>query len=93
VLTLRSVLRGRKSGQWCGGSALVASIAALMIAAGLAQMRLAPWTLVWFAALFATRSGALLLLVRPALRARTLGIAEMALGLLFVAVMAWAWPK
>jgi hypothetical protein len=93
VLTLRAVLRGRKSGKWCGGPALAASVAALAVAAVLVRFRLAPWALVWFAALFAARSGAWLLLVRPALRARTLGIVEMALGLLFVGGMAWAWVE
>ena len=72
---------------------LALAVAGFAFASAFASAGFAPWLGAGFAALFVVRSYALLVWLRPAWRARTLGMVETALGLAFVAGLAATWPR
>lgn len=90
VLTVRNFLRLRKRQAFSIIPALLAAVAGIFLTARLAEYRLMPWLAMAFALVFATRTF-WLLLGRPRLTARTLGITEAALGALMVSVLSVAW--
>lgn len=91
VLTVRTWLRGRKTGVSRPFVPLVLVVAAVVGGAMLARAGLSPWPPVIFLALFAARSFVLLVSPRPAVRASTMGMIEAGLGILFVLATAVAW--
>lgn len=91
VLTVRANLRIKKGRTVSVYPALVAASVGLLLIGGLASLRLAPWTAALFATILAARS-IWLLLGRPRLTARTIGIAETVLGGVMVIVLALTWP-
>jgi hypothetical protein len=91
VLAVRALLRAQKTGERRVAPALVAAGVALVVAAGLARAGLAPRTAAALLALLAARAVALLVFSRRELRARTIGVMEAALGVIFVAFAAAAW--
>jgi len=92
VLSVRAALRGTKSGEHRPGLAVAAAAVACLIGIALARQSIAPWSAVGLLALLTARAIALLVFPRPALRARTIGMLEAALGVVFVLVTALAWP-
>jgi hypothetical protein len=91
VLTVRAVLRAQKTGQRRDGPAFIAAWLALGIGVTLAGAGLAPRTVAGLLGVLAVRAMVLLWWRRPALRARTLGIVEAVIGVVFVLVAALAW--
>ena len=91
VLCVRSFLRAKKTGVRRNRLALVASVLAVVTAGMLWAQRLIPFFGFAFMVMLALRAFALLLIFRPPLRARTLGMTEALLGVLFVAGVAIAW--
>lgn len=91
VLCVRAFLRAAKSGIRRDGPALVAASVALAVAAGLVACSLAPFFAFGVMLGFAVRAFALLVVIRPGWRARSVGILEAILGLVFVAGLALAW--
>ena len=91
VLAVRALLRAQKTGGRRVAPALVAAGVALVVGVALALAGLAPRTAVVLLALLAARAVALLAFPRRELRARTIGIIEAALGVLFIAFVAAAW--
>jgi hypothetical protein len=92
VATVRAFLRAAKHGVRRDALALVASGSAPALAFCLAQRGDAPWFAVAALTVFALRTLALLVVFRPAWRARTLGMIETVLGVAYVAGLAVAWP-
>jgi hypothetical protein len=90
VLTVRTCLRIRKRQAFSIAPALMAAGAGIFLTVWLAALRLMPWAAVGFALVFAARTS-WLLLGRPRLTARTLGITEAVLGALMVLVLSFAW--
>ena len=91
VLYVRARLRGAKTGIARPGPALVAAALAFIGGVLFAALRLAPVTIAVLLGLLAVRSVVLLVFPRPALRARTLGLVESAIGACFVFCAAAAW--
>lgn len=92
VLTVRASLRIRKGQAFSIAPALMAAGAGIFLTACLAALRLMPWAAVVFASVFAARTS-WLLLGRPGLPARILGITEAVLGALMVLVLALMWKS
>lgn len=91
VLCIRATIRAAKTGEWRTGSALTATFVALFAVVMLARAGGAPAAAAVFAGIFTLRAAALLVFPRPALRARTLGMIEGALGASFVLVVGATW--
>ncbi len=91
VLCVRARLRGAKTGIARPVPALAAAALAFAGGVWLAALRLAPVTIAVLLGVLAVRSGVLLVFPRPALRARTLGLVESAVGACFVFCAAAAW--
>ena len=91
VLCVRAFLRAAKTGVRRDGAALVAASVALAVAAVLVAHALAPFFAVVVMVGFTVRAFALLVVIRPAWRARSVGMMEAILGLVFVAGVALAW--
>jgi len=92
VLTVRTCLRIRKGQAFSIAPALLAAGAGLFLTAWLASLRLMPWAAAGFALVFTGRAS-WLLLGRPRLTARNLGITEAVLGALMVLALALSWIK
>jgi hypothetical protein len=90
VLTVRTCLRIRKGQVFSIAPALMAAGAGIFLTVWLATLQLMPWAAVAFALVFAART-CWLLLGRPRLTARTLGITEAVLGVLMVLILSFAW--
>lgn len=90
VLTVRTNLRIKKGKTVSVLPALLAVGVGLVLIAWLASLRLAPWTAVFFAVIFAARAF-WLLCWRPRLAARTIGIVEATLGGLMLLTLASTW--
>lgn len=93
VATVRAFLRGAKTGVRRDGFALFATGAALLLGLALALRGLAPWFAVGVLGVFALRTLALLVVFRPAWRARNVGMLEAALGVVFVIGLAVTWAR
>jgi hypothetical protein len=91
VLCVRSFLRAKKTGVHRNGLALAAASAAVSCAAVLRAQHLIPFFGLAFMVALALRAFWLLSICRLPLRARTLGMSEAILGVLFVAGVAIAW--
>ena len=91
MLCVRAAVRGTKTGVRRNGPALVATFLALAVATVLVRAGLAPQAAAVGLAILAVRAVVLLLWPRPALRARTLGMAEAGLGAFFVFSVAASW--
>ena len=91
MLAVRALLRAQKTGDRRVVSALVAAGLALVVGVVLARAGLVPRTAAALLALLAARAVVLLVLTRRELRARTIGVMEAALGVIFVAFLAAAW--
>jgi hypothetical protein len=91
VLCVRAALRGAKTGIRRPAPALVAALVALGASIVLLRQGLAPATAAVALAVLLLRAVVLLLYPRPALRARTIGMIEAAIGVAFVIVVAWSW--
>lgn len=91
VLCVRSFLRAKKTGVRRNGLALAAACAAVACAAVLHARQLVPFSGLVFMVALALRAFALLSICRLPLRARTLGMSEALLGVVFVAGVAIAW--
>jgi hypothetical protein len=89
VLTVRACLRIRKGQAFSIYPALVTAAVGIFLTMWLAALQLMPWAAVAFALVFAARTS-WLLLGRPRLTARTLGITEAVLGALMVLVLSFA---
>lgn len=92
VLTVRACLRMAKGQEFSALPAVAAAVAGTGLMAWLAAQHLAPWMAVVFAVIFAGRT-LWLLLGRPQIIARQIGIAEAVLGGLMVLVLAWTWGR
>jgi hypothetical protein len=91
VLCVRAVLRGGKTGERHVIPAVAAALVAVIVGVALASGHMAPWTPAILFAVFLVRTLLLLVFPRPAVRARTLGIAEAVSGVAFVLATAAAW--
>ena len=92
VATVRAFLRAAKTGVRRDGIALTTSLGAVVLAFVLVRRGDAPWFAVPALGLFAARTLALLVVFRPAWRARTVGMIEASAGIVFVAGLALTWP-
>jgi hypothetical protein len=92
VLTVRTSIRIRKGRPYAIAPALLTAGAGIFLIAWLAALRLAPWMALGFALMLAVRT-AWLLLWRPRLTAKTVGITEAVLGALMVLVLALTWRR
>lgn len=92
VLTVRTYLRIRKGLACSIAPALVMTGVGIGVTAWLAALGLMPWEAGVFALVFAARTS-WLLLGRPRLTARTLGITEAVLGALMVLILSFAWRR
>lgn len=92
VLTVRTSIRIRKGRPYVITPALLTAGAGIFLVAWLVSLRLAPWLALFFALILAARS-TWLLLWRPQLTARTVGIIEAVLGGLLVLVLAATWKS
>jgi hypothetical protein len=90
VLTVRTCLRVLKGETYSIAPALVAAVAGIFLTAWLATLHLMPWTGVVFAVVFAARTS-WLLLGRPRLTARTIGLTEAVLGVILLLVLSLTW--
>ena len=84
VLCIRAYLRGAKTGERRPGAALAAAAIAVAMGVMLARGGVAPGGAVVLLGLLLLRAVALLIFPRPALRARSLGVIEAAIGVVFV---------
>jgi hypothetical protein len=91
VLTVRSVLRSRKTGERHFVPALVMAVLSVAVVDVLYRRGDAPFVAVAAIAVFALRSAALLVYPRPPWRASRLGMMEAALGIAFVLAVGLAW--
>jgi hypothetical protein len=90
VLTVRTSIRIRKGRPYAIAPALLTASAGIFLVAWLAALRLAPWMALGFALILAART-AWLLLWRPRVTAKIVGITEAVLGALMVLVLALTW--
>lgn len=93
VACVRAFLRGKKSGVWRSGPALIGAVVAALGAIAVAWYGLAPWFGAVALTGFAGRALWLLVLARPSWRARSVGIMELLLGSVFVIGLALAWRR
>jgi hypothetical protein len=91
VLTIRSALRARKTSERPNSLPVVVAGAAALGCAALVRYDLAPRFATMALVVLALRSFILLTFPRPALRASTIGMIEVAFGIAFVIVVAAAW--
>ena len=91
VMAVRAALRAAKTGVWRPAHALVAAFLALVTTAILGWMELAPAAALAAVAVLTLRSIALLVYPRFTLRARTVGMIEALLGIVFVIGVGMAW--
>lgn len=91
VLCVRAFLRAGKTGVRRDAPALAAALVALTAAAVLAFNGAVPFFAVVALTALAVRAFALLVVLRPTWRARSIGMLEAILGLLFVLSLAAAW--
>lgn len=92
VATVRAFLRAAKTGVRQDAFALIAVASALAAGIWLAFRGAAPWLGAVALAALLVRTVALLVIVRPSWRAKTLGMLEAVIGLVYVALLALAWP-
>ena len=92
VLTVRTSIRIRKGRPYATTPALLAAGAGICLVAWLVSVQLAPWLALGFALLLAART-TWLLLWRPQLTARTVGIVEAVLGVVLVLALALTWSS
>lgn len=90
VLAVRANLRIRKGRAVSVFPALVSAGTGMVLVGWLVYLRLAPWAAALFAIVFAVRT-AWLLIWRPHVTAKTVGIIEAALGGLMVFILALTW--
>jgi hypothetical protein len=90
VLTVRASIRIRKGRPFAIAPSLLTVGAGIVLIAWLTALRLAPWTALVFVLILAART-AWLLLWRPRLTAKNVGIIEAVLGVLMVVVLALTW--
>ncbi len=90
VLTVRTCLRLAKGKDFSATPSVAAAVAGIVLMAWLAAQHLAPWIAAVFAVIFALRT-MWLLLWRPQITARKIGITEALLGGLMVLVLALTW--
>jgi hypothetical protein len=90
VLTVRTSIRIRKGRPYAIAPALLTAGAGIILIAWLTALRLTPGTALAFALILAART-AWLLLWRPRLTAKNVGIIEAVLGVLMVLVLAMTW--
>jgi hypothetical protein len=93
VLTIRSALRARKMKERPSSVPIVLAGAAALGAAVLVRLDLAPSLTTVALALLALRSFVLLAFSWPSLRAATIGMIEVVLGIAFVIAVAAAWQR
>ncbi len=93
VLCVRAYLRAAKTGVRRDAPALLAAGFAVAVMAVLVDRALAPFAAVAAMVVFAARALALLTVVRPAWHARSVGLLEAGLGLLFIFCVAGAWRQ
>jgi hypothetical protein len=91
VLCVRAYLRAKKTSVHRNGPALVSTCSALAITTVLYDQRLVSLFAFTCMVVLAVRAFALLSIFRPTLRARTLGMCEAVLGLVFVLGVALTW--
>lgn len=91
VLCVRAALRGRKTGAWDIAPAMASAVFAIAVTLFLSLAGLAPWITVAAMILFAFRAAWLLVAPKPAVRAKTIGMLEAALGAVFVIAVALSW--
>lgn len=92
VLVVREFLRERKSRSASSPLALFLALAAAAVVAALHRRGEAPLVAVGLGGLLAARA-AVLFFARPAVRASTLGMFEVVLGIVFVVGCGLAWPN
>ena len=92
VLTVRTCLRIRKGSAFSTTPALVTVFAGVILTVWMINCRLVPWTAFVFALVLAART-AWLLLRRPRLSARTIGLIEAGLGVLMVLTLSLTWKN
>ena len=91
VLTVRATVRARKTGTRTIALPLTAAVVVALGTFGLSHAALAPWTAFVAVLILAARSFVLVVFPRPALRASTIGMIEVALGIAYVVGVAIAW--
>ena len=91
VACVRAFLRAAKTGVRRDAPALIAAVGGLLAGCWLVRAGIAPRFAAVALAVFAVRTLALLVLLRPAWRARTLGMIETVLGVGFVVGLAATW--
>lgn len=92
VLTVRTSIRIRKGRPFVIAPALLTAAAGIFLIGWMTALRLAPGTALAFALILAART-AWLLLWRPRLTAKNVGIIEAVLGVLMVLVQALTWSN
>lgn len=92
VLTVRACLRLAKGQYVSAVPSVSAVVVGIILLAWLAARHLAPWLAVAFAVVFAGRT-LWLLLCRPPITARKIGLIEAVLGVLMVLILALAWKN
>lgn len=92
VSLVRAFLRAAKTGVRRDGPAVALALVALAAAGLLAARGWAPAAAPAAAATLALRTLVVLIWLRPAWRARTLGMVETVLGLAYAGALAAAWP-
>lgn len=93
VLFVRAAVRARKTGEICRWPALAAASAAVGLALGGWSAGMMPGAVAGTLGLLLARTAILLWSPRLSLRPRTLGFAELALGVAYLALVAAAWPR
>lgn len=93
VLTIRSGLRARKTGDRAGVFPLIASVIVAVLGIVAAAWQLIPWVAAIALIVLAVRSAILLLVAWPKLQASRVGMIEAGLGVAFVASIVAAWPR
>ena len=90
VLTVRTCLRLAKGKHFSATPSVVAVVTGIVLMAWLAAQHLAPWIATIFAVIFAVRT-MWLLLWRPQITARKIGLTEAVLGGLMVLILSLTW--
>ena len=84
VLCVRAFLREKKTGVRCNTAALVTACIAVLVTTALYERGLVSWFAYACLVALALRAFSLLVLFRPAWRARTVGMTEAIIGIVFV---------
>lgn len=92
VLTVRTCLRLAKGKDFSATPSVVAVVTGIVLMAWLAAQHLAPWIATVFAVIFAVRT-MWLLLWRPQITARKIGLTEAVLGGLMVLLLSLTWKS